>query len=262
MVPDYDAFRQHKRVGHTGKRMGKIESGMSIKRGCQRHFYAKQVYMDNSLCQLIYKETTHANKNGDICHGVNVAGFRHALGRTLSVQKKDELNNLLWQGFTATQVMQQHREHVCDMTLKNAPVIRDTFVMPQDVRNLANQMAEDLWKRHPNETMNVRMWKEANEDLVFKYQEHGQLNINATEQDNTPFTIGIQTDWQFKQMMKYGHGDALAMDATFGTSDTRVRHFLLSQKYDIFHDNVARLTVLKLVLHDLPAVPFVYYNGV
>ena len=63
-------------------------------------------------------------------------------------------------------------------------------------------------------------------------------------------------------MMKYGHGDALAMDATFGTSDTRVRHSLLSQKYDIFHDNVARLPMLKHVLHDLSAVPFVYYNGV
>jgi hypothetical protein len=48
VVPDYDAFRQHKRVVH--KRMGKIESRTSIKRGCQRHFYAKQVYMDNSLC--------------------------------------------------------------------------------------------------------------------------------------------------------------------------------------------------------------------
>jgi hypothetical protein len=63
-------------------------------------------------------------------------------------------------------------------------------------------------------------------------------------------------------MMKYGHGDALAMDATFGTSDTRVRHSLLSQKYDIFHDNISRLPVLKHVLHDLSAVPFVYYNGV
>ena len=109
------------------------------------------------------------------------------------------------------------------MALRNAPVTRDTFVMPHDVRNLVNQMATNLWKRHPNETMSVCMWKEANEDLVFRYQEHGQLNINATEQDRTPFTIGIQTDWQFKQMMKYGHGDALAMDATFGTSDTRVR---------------------------------------
>jgi hypothetical protein len=88
VVPDYDAFRQHKRVVH--KRMGKNESGTSIKRGCQRHFYAKQVYMDNSLCQLIYRETTHANKNGDRCHGVNVARFRHALGTTLSTQKKDE----------------------------------------------------------------------------------------------------------------------------------------------------------------------------
>jgi hypothetical protein len=90
VVPDYDAFRQHKRVGHTGKRMEKIKSGTSIKRGCQKHFYAKQIYMDISLCQLIYRETTHANKNGDRCHGVNVARFRHALGTTLSAQKKDE----------------------------------------------------------------------------------------------------------------------------------------------------------------------------
>jgi hypothetical protein len=90
VVPDYDVFKQYKRVGYMGKRMGKIESGTSIKRGCQRHFYAKQVYMDNSLCQLIYKEITHANKNGDRCHGVNIAGFRHALGTTLSAQKKDE----------------------------------------------------------------------------------------------------------------------------------------------------------------------------
>ena len=83
--------------------------------------------MDNSLCQLIYRETTHANKNGDRCHGVNVAEFRHALGTTLFVQKNNELNNLLWQGFTATQIMQQYIEHVCDMTLRNAPITRDTF---------------------------------------------------------------------------------------------------------------------------------------
>ena len=73
-------------------------------------------------------------------------------------------------------------------------LLETPFVMPHDVQNLANQMATNLWNRHPNETMSVRMWNEANEDLVFKYQEHGQLNINATEQDHTPFTIDIQTD--------------------------------------------------------------------
>ena len=81
--------------------------------------------------------------------------------------------------------MQHHREHVWDMALRNAHVTRDTFVMPEDVRNLAHHMATNLWKRHPTETMTVCMWKESNEDLVFKYQEHGQLNINATEQDHT-----------------------------------------------------------------------------
>ena len=50
----------------------------------------------------------------------------------------------MWQGFIATQVMQQHREHVCDMALKNAPITRDTFVMSQDVQNLGYQMATNL----------------------------------------------------------------------------------------------------------------------
>jgi len=62
------------------------------------------------------------------------------LGTTLSAQKKYELNNILWQGFAATQVMQQYKEHVCDMALRNAPITRDTFVMPHDVQNLANQI--------------------------------------------------------------------------------------------------------------------------
>ena len=33
-----------------------------------------------------------------------------------------------------------------------------------------------------------------------------------------PFLLGIQTDWQKKMMMKFGHGRAVSMDATHGTN--------------------------------------------
>jgi hypothetical protein len=41
---------QHRKTGQKKKRIGKIASRTSIKRGCQCHFVAKQLYMDNSLC--------------------------------------------------------------------------------------------------------------------------------------------------------------------------------------------------------------------
>jgi len=50
---------------------------MSIKRGCQRAFIAKQPYLDQSLCHLIYLSVEHKNKEGEICHGTDV-GYQHA----------------------------------------------------------------------------------------------------------------------------------------------------------------------------------------
>ena len=41
-----------------------------------------------------------------------------------------------------------------------------------------------------------------------------------------PFAFGIQTEWQLGMMAKFGHNNTLSIDATFGTSQTRVRHIL------------------------------------
>ena len=86
-----------------------IASGMSIKHRCQCHFIAKQLYMDNSLCQLIYKCSEHTNKNGDQCHGTMVAGFQNVLGGSLSVKRKDKINSMLDFGLTPSQIMAQYK---------------------------------------------------------------------------------------------------------------------------------------------------------
>ena len=83
-IPEYNAFSVHHSTGHVVKRIGKTLVGLSIKRGCQCSFVAKRLYIDNSLCQLIYEHIEHANKSGDPCHGSIVAGFRHALDSNLS----------------------------------------------------------------------------------------------------------------------------------------------------------------------------------
>ncbi len=67
---------------------------MSIKHGCQRSFIAKQPYLDHNICQLKHLHAKHKNKMGELCHGKNVFGFRHALGSQLSNALKAHLMGL------------------------------------------------------------------------------------------------------------------------------------------------------------------------
>jgi hypothetical protein len=142
IIPEYDAFSVHRSTGHVVKRIGKTLTGMSIKRGCQCSFVAKRLYIDNSLCQLIYEHIEHANKFGDPCHGSMVAGFRHALGSNLSDEMKLRIEQMHAIGLSLAQIMSQHKQEVRDMAMNNQPVTRDTFLLPSDVRNICRKRAE------------------------------------------------------------------------------------------------------------------------
>jgi hypothetical protein len=90
-------------------------------------------------------------------------------------------------------------------------------------------MAEDLWQKHEKDAVSVCMWKDENPKCVFYYQEHGLLDLNEMRQDDTPFILGIQTDWQFQMMLKHGTGSALSMDSTFSTTETEVGCFDITE---------------------------------
>jgi len=81
------------------------------------------------------------------------------------------------------------------MALNNELVTCDTFVLPFDVRNLVKKKVDELWQKHPRDPINVRMWVMKNLDLVFYYVQHALLDLNLLNQDDTPFTFGIQTPW-------------------------------------------------------------------
>ncbi len=126
-------------------RIGKTMASMSIKRGCQISFIAKQPYLDHSICQLIYLHVEHKNKMGELSHMKNVFGFRHALGSQLSDAMKAHLMGLIKQGLSLAQVMAQHKVYVREQALRNEHVTRDTFVLPSYVQNLAKKKANELW---------------------------------------------------------------------------------------------------------------------
>jgi hypothetical protein len=63
------------------------------------------------------------------------------------------------------------------------------------VRNLAQKQADELWQKHRNDPFNVNMWILNFFDSIFFYFQHAPMDLNSQTQDDTPFTLGIQTPW-------------------------------------------------------------------
>ena len=196
VIPDYDAFPTNKCVRPKVARIGKTQVGNYVKRGCQRSFVAKKPYLDHSLCLLIYENTEHLNAKGEHCHGSMVSGFRYALGSGLSKELKLKIAQLYAFGLSPSQIMQPHTAEVRELAMSNGVVTRDTFLLPNDVRNICRTRAEDLWEKHPSDPIRVRIWTMENPGSVFYYQEHSLMDLNSQVQEDSPFTLGIQTEWQ------------------------------------------------------------------
>ncbi len=174
-------------------RISKTMAGMSIKCSCQRAFITKQPYLDHSFCQLIYLCPKHKNKQGMVCNGKDVVGYRHFLGSQLSNGMKAHLMDLIRQGLSPVQVMAHHKVDVREKALQ--AFTHDTFVLPFDVKNLAKKRVDKLWQKHPKNPINVRMWVMENPKSMFYYVEHVLMDLNFTSQYHTPFILGIKTRW-------------------------------------------------------------------
>jgi hypothetical protein len=89
--------------------------------------------------------------------------------------------------------MAHHKTYVKEKALNNELVSYDTFVLPSDVRILTKKKTNELWQKHPKDPIRVRMWVLENPDLVFYYVQQASLDLNLSNQDDTPFTFVIQT---------------------------------------------------------------------
>jgi hypothetical protein len=136
------------------------------------------------------------------------------------MKKKDKISSMLDFGLTPSHVMAQHKQYVHGLAMLNAPIMRDTFVLSQDIRNLSNWKAEESWRKHPCETESVKMWKDENLDFVFYFTNYGLVDLNhlTTKQDEMSFRPGIQTPWQSEMILKFGNRGLIAMDTTFDTN--------------------------------------------
>jgi len=76
--------------------------------------------------------------------------------------------------------------------------------------------------KHPKDPISVKMWVLENPYSIFYYVQHAPLDLNLSNQDDTPFILGIQTPWQFEMMEKFGDHSLISFDATFRMNQSRV----------------------------------------
>ncbi len=91
--------------------------------------------------------------------------------------------------------MVHHKTYIKEKALNNEPMTCDIFVLPCGVRNLTKKRVDELWQKHPKDPINVRIWVLENLNSIFYYVQHALLDLNLLNQDDTPFTLEIQTPW-------------------------------------------------------------------
>ncbi|XP_075510494.1 uncharacterized protein LOC142546590 [Primulina tabacum] len=176
-------------------------------RGCTCHFIVKRLYARPSLALLIYNERRHVNKSGFVCHGPL---DRDAIGPGakkipyVCSEIQQQTMSMIYLGIPEENVLEKHIEGI------------QRYCGPDEkVKSLASQYVQKLGmiiKRSTHELdlddqASIRLWVERNKKSTFFYRDMP---------DSDPFVLGIQTEWQLQQMIRFGHQNFIAVDSTFG----------------------------------------------
>ncbi|GAV63536.1 hypothetical protein CFOL_v3_07054 [Cephalotus follicularis] len=176
-------------------------------RGCTCHFVVKRLYARPSLALLIYNNRRHVNKSGVVCHGPldqDAIGPGAKKIPYICNEIQQQTMSMIYLGIPEESVLEKHIEGIQRYCGSNA-----------NVNSLASQYVQKLWmiiKRSSHELdlddqASIRMWVERNKKSIFFYQD-------SSESDS--FILGIQTEWQMQQMIRFGHRSLIAADSTFG----------------------------------------------
>ncbi|KAG9459370.1 hypothetical protein H6P81_003878 [Aristolochia fimbriata] len=178
-------------------------------RGCTCHFIVKRLYARPSLALIIYNNRLHVNKSGFVCHGPL---DRDAIGPGaknipyICNEVQQQTMSLIYLGKSEENVLQTHIEGVQRYCGSNAKV---NSLATQYVKKLEMIIKHSTHELDLDDQASIRRWVEKYEKSVFFYQD-------STETE--PFILGIQTDWQLRQMARFGHHSIVAADSMFGVN--------------------------------------------
>ncbi|KAK4393775.1 hypothetical protein Sango_1848300 [Sesamum angolense] len=176
-------------------------------RGCTCHFVVKRLYARPSLALLIYNERRHVNKAGFVCHGPL---DRDAIGPGakkipyVCSEVQQQTMSMIYLGIPEENVLEKHIEGIQRYCGSDAKV---KSLASQYVQKLGMIIKRSTHELDLDDQASIRLWVERNKKSIFFYRD-------TTETD--PFILGIQTEWQLQQMIRFGHRNIIAADSTFG----------------------------------------------
>jgi len=178
-------------------------------RGCTCHFAIKRLYARPSLLLIIYHERRHVNKSGFICHGPldkDAIGPGARRVPYVGSEIQQQTMSLIYLGVPEENILQTHIEGIQRYCSSDAKV---DSLASQYVQKLGMIIKRSTHELDLDDQASIRMWVDRNKKSVFFYQD-------STETD--AFILGIQTEWQCQQMMRFGHQSLLASHSSFGVS--------------------------------------------
>ncbi|KAK2656215.1 hypothetical protein Ddye_009267 [Dipteronia dyeriana] len=176
-------------------------------RGCTCHFVVKRLYARPSLALLIYNDRRHVNKSGFLCHGPL---DRDAIGPGakkipyICNEIQQQTMSMIYLGIPEESVLEKHIEGIQRYCGSDAKV---NSLASQYVQKLGMIIKRSTHELDLDDQASIRMWVERNKKSIFFYQDSSETN---------PFILGIQTEWQLQQMIRFGHHSLIAADSTFG----------------------------------------------
>lgn len=187
-------------------------------RGCTCHFAVKRLYARSSLALIIYNERRHINKSGFVCHGPldkDAIGPGAKKIPYISNEIQQQTMSMIYLGIPEENVLEKHIECV-QRYCGSDPTV--STLASQYVRKLGMIIKRSTHELDLDDQASIRMWVERNKKSIFFYQD-------ASETD--PFILGIQTEWQLQQMVRFGHRSLIAADSTFGIKRLKVINWLV-----------------------------------
>ncbi|OVA08710.1 zinc finger protein [Macleaya cordata] len=177
-------------------------------RGCTCHFIVKRLYARPSIALIIYNDRRqHVNKSGFVCHGPL---DRDAIGpgaKTIPYicdEIQQQTMSLIYLGIPEENVLQKHIEGVQRYCGSNS---KASMSASQYVHKMGMIIKRSTHELDLDDQASIRLWVERNKKSVFVYQDTS---------DTDSFILGIQTEWQVQQMIRFGHQSLMAADSTFG----------------------------------------------
>ncbi|GFY87514.1 SWIM zinc finger family protein [Actinidia rufa] len=187
-------------------------------RGCTCHFVVKRLYARPSLALIIYNNRRHVNKSGFVCHGPL---DRDAIGPSakgvpyICNEIQQQTMSMIYLGIPEENVLEKHIEGIQRYCGSNAKL---NSLASQYVHKLGMIIKRSSHELDLDDKASIRMWVERNKKSVFFYQDTSEIN---------PFVLGMQTEWQLQQMIRFGHRSLMAADSTFGIKKLKYPLFTL-----------------------------------